>query len=104
MALHVRTDRAASIIEILRLDGAASGPVFAGGQLFNEKGCEFCHTISRRGGRRGPNLTDVGDRLTADDLTIRIMNGGYNMPAFAGILKPQELNDLVAFLSSRKLH
>ncbi|MBF6568645.1 MAG: cytochrome b N-terminal domain-containing protein [Candidatus Binataceae bacterium] len=82
--------------------GAASGPIFQGAQLFHERGCEFCHNIGGNGGERGPNLTYIGDRLTANDITIRIMNGGYNMPAFAGILKPQELDDLVAFLRSRK--
>jgi ubiquinol-cytochrome c reductase cytochrome b subunit len=82
--------------------GATSGPIFEGAQLFHERGCEFCHNIGGNGGERGPNLTYIGDRLTANDITIRIMNGGYNMPAFAGILKPQELDDLVAFLRSRK--
>jgi len=30
-----------------------------------------------------------------------IMNGGYNMPPFAGVLKADEANDLIAFLQSR---
>ncbi|HTW86580.1 MAG TPA: cytochrome b N-terminal domain-containing protein [Candidatus Binataceae bacterium] len=82
--------------------GVSSGPVFDGAILFHEKGCEFCHMVAGQGGQRGPDLTYVGDRLTADDMTIRIMNGGYNMPAFAGILKPAELDDLVSFLRSRR--
>lgn len=84
--------------------GATSGPIYEGGQLFYDKGCEFCHTIAGHGGERGPNLTYVGDRLTTDDITIRILNGGNNMPAFAGILKPAELEELVAFLRSRAMH
>ena len=81
--------------------GASEGPIANGAHLFYSKGCEFCHEVGGYGGRRGPGLTWVGDRLTRTDLTIRIMNGGYNMPAFAGILKPEELEDIVVFLGSR---
>jgi ubiquinol-cytochrome c reductase cytochrome b subunit len=76
--------------------------VINGSKLFLSKGCEYCHTISGYGGQRGPNLTTVGGRLTTNQLTTRILNGGKNMPAYGSILTPQELNDLVAFLESRK--
>jgi ubiquinol-cytochrome c reductase cytochrome b subunit len=33
---------------------------------------------------------------------IRIVNGGVNMPAFGASLKPAELDNLVAFLETRK--
>lgn len=75
--------------------------VVQGAQLFHEKGCENCHKIAGYGGMRGPNLTDVGDRLNGRQLTIRILNGGYNMPAFASSLKPEELSELVQFLQTR---
>jgi ubiquinol-cytochrome c reductase cytochrome b subunit len=81
--------------------GATSGPVADGAQLFNERGCENCHRVSGYGGRRGPDLTTVGDRRTAEQLTIRILNGGTNMPAFSSTLKPDEVNALVTFLQSR---
>ncbi len=73
-----------------------------GAKLFYNVGCIYCHTISGDGGHRGPNLTYVGSRLTQDQMTIRIVNGGGNMPAFGGTLSKQELYDLVAFLNTRK--
>jgi ubiquinol-cytochrome c reductase cytochrome b subunit len=84
--------------------GAANGPVFEGAQLFQSKSCLNCHLIEGHGGRRGPNLTYIADKLTKDNLTIRIVNGGVNMPAFGATLKPEEIDELVAFLESRKKH
>jgi ubiquinol-cytochrome c reductase cytochrome b subunit len=82
--------------------GTNVGPLVDGAKLFNQKGCEFCHEVAGYGGHRGPSLTWVGDRLTRSDLTVRIMNGGYNMPAFAGLLDQRQLEDLVVFLESRR--
>jgi len=82
--------------------GVTSGHIYEGGQLFNDKGCLYCHAISGHGGQRGPDLTDVGSRLSSNELTWRIMNGGLNMPAFGGILTSDELSKLVAFLHSRR--
>jgi ubiquinol-cytochrome c reductase cytochrome b subunit len=83
--------------------GASSGPVYQGAQVFHDKGCEYCHTISGYGGERGPNLSDVGNLLSRDEMISRILNGATNMPPFAGNISPQELDDLVAFLQTRKI-
>ncbi|MEJ2011700.1 MAG: cytochrome b N-terminal domain-containing protein [Anaerolineales bacterium] len=81
--------------------GAESGPLWQGSQLFAVKGCQYCHTIDGQGGQRGPDLTAVGDRLTDQQITIRILNGATNMPAYGGNISSGEVDLLVQFLSSR---
>ena len=82
--------------------GATNGPVLAGAQVFQTKGCLNCHSVGGDGGRRGPDLTAVADRLTPNLMILRIANGGVNMPAYAANLTPAQMNALVAFLQTRK--
>jgi len=76
--------------------------VVRGAELFHDRACIYCHDVGGHGGHRGPELTHVGSRLTAQQMTIRIMNGGYNMPGYGAILKPAETDALLAFLRSRR--
>ena len=76
----------------LRLQGAA---------LFQSKNCRNCHALAGTGGRRGPDLTTVGTRLTGDQLIDQISNGtpgGGNMPAYGKQISPAEMTALVEFL------
>jgi len=82
--------------------GTDQGPIARGAKIFYARACLNCHLIAGFGGRRGPDLTLVGDRLTSANLVLRIVNGGTNMPAFGNILQPNEIDDLVAFLQSRR--
>lgn len=82
--------------------GATEGPVAEGAQLLHEKGCLYCHDVDGHGGHRGPELSNIGEQLTEADLVIRINNGGYNMPAFAGSVTREELANIVTFLSTRR--
>jgi ubiquinol-cytochrome c reductase cytochrome b subunit len=72
-----------------------------GARLFHEKGCEFCHAFAQQGGKRGPDLTDVGGRMTGEQIALRITSGSPNMPAYARTLTPAQVDALVAFLSTR---
>ena len=82
--------------------GAATPAVAEGARLFHDKGCEFCHAIGEFGGKRGPELTEVATRMTPEQIAGRITNGGPNMPAYVRTLTPQQVEALVAFLSTRK--
>lgn len=75
--------------------------IIKGVQLFYSKGCNYCHRINGYGGIDGPNLTTIGNRLSIQELTVRIVNGGKNMPSYGGILTKNELNNIVAFLKSQ---
>lgn len=80
----------------------ASQAAFHGQVLFHDKGCEYCHTINGLGGIRGPNLSDVANLLTNQQMVIQIMNGGKNMPGYASILHPDQVSDIIAYLETRR--
>ncbi|MEZ4503504.1 MAG: cytochrome b N-terminal domain-containing protein [Dehalococcoidia bacterium] len=79
------------------LDGQAA----QGAHAFEAHACSACHTIDGVGGHRGPDLSDIGARLTTAEMASRILNGAGNMPAFADSLTPEEVNALLAFLETR---
>jgi ubiquinol-cytochrome c reductase cytochrome b subunit len=81
---------------------AADSSLVRGVHFFYTKGCEYCHRINGYGGRAGPDLSIIGNLLSRQQLTLRIVNGGNNMPAFGGTLSKEELGDLVGFLSQQK--
>ena len=73
-----------------------------GSELFQATGCAHCHTIGKVGGNKGPNLSGVGQTVTPAAMRKQIVDGGKGMPPFGEILKPNELNDLIAYLESCK--
>jgi ubiquinol-cytochrome c reductase cytochrome b subunit len=77
----------------------------AGSLVFQNKNCRNCHALEGIGGKRGPDLTFVGTRLTRDQLIDQISNGtpgGGNMPAYAEQMKPAEMSAVVDFLVNRR--
>ncbi len=81
---------------------SADSVVRYGARLFHDRACEFCHRVEGYGGRRGPDLTDIGDRLPPGELAQWMETGGYNMPAFGALLSAPEVDALVAFLTTRR--
>jgi ubiquinol-cytochrome c reductase cytochrome b subunit len=86
----------------LQLQGAA---------IFQNKDCRNCHALEGKGGKRGPDLTNVGTRLTRNQLIDQVSNGtpggikqgdpgGGNMPAFGSQINPAEMTALVEFLTN----
>jgi ubiquinol-cytochrome c reductase cytochrome b subunit len=80
-----------------------------GAAVFQYKNCRNCHVLEGTGGRRGPDLTTVGSRLSRNQLIDQISNGtpggvglpgGGNMPAYGKQLSPAEMTVLVDFLVS----
>ncbi|MCA9298996.1 MAG: cytochrome c, partial [Phycisphaerales bacterium] len=75
-----------------------------------EAQCLRCHHVNGFGGSAGPNLSDVGARLSRSDLIESIVepnakvNPRYGqvstMREMQGILKPTEIRDIVAYLST----
>jgi ubiquinol-cytochrome c reductase cytochrome b subunit len=72
-----------------------------GAEIFHQEGCQFCHAVAGQGGQRGPNLTNVANRLPTEQITIAILDGRQGMPSYAGTLKPDEVQALVAFFQAQ---
>ncbi|HQR05559.1 MAG TPA: cytochrome b N-terminal domain-containing protein [Gemmatales bacterium] len=74
-----------------------------GALIFQNKSCRNCHALEGSGGRRGPDLTTVGTRLTRDQLIDQVSNGtpgGGNMPAFGKQISPAQMTALVEFMAN----
>jgi ubiquinol-cytochrome c reductase cytochrome b subunit len=74
-----------------------------GALVFQNKDCRNCHALEGVGGRRGPDLTRVGTRMTRDQLIDQVSNGtpgGGDMPAYGRQIGPDQMTALVDFLES----
>lgn len=71
-----------------------------GALVLQYKQCRNCHAIDGIGGKRGPDLADVGMRLTEPQLVRQVIQGGGNMPAYGKNLSPNEVTALTAYLVS----
>jgi len=71
-----------------------------GAELFAASGCQQCHSMNHVGGKRGPDLSNVGRTVKKSAIRRQIIDGGKQMPPFGHVLEPAEIRDLVAYLHS----
>ena len=88
-----------------RLALGAEGSAEKGKEVYDAKKCGLCHTVDGSGGKKGGDLSDVGDKRDAEWLTKymkdpKSLMPEAKMPAFKG--SDEELQDLVAYLLSLK--
>jgi cbb3-type cytochrome oxidase cytochrome c subunit len=78
--------------------------VQVGADVYKSLGCGGCHSISGKGGKIGPDLTNVGAKRSKEWLAEQIknpktINPSSIMPAYKDLSK-SDLDALVDFLSS----
>jgi ubiquinol-cytochrome c reductase cytochrome b subunit len=69
-----------------------------GALVLQEKQCRDCHSLGGQGGLRGPALDSIAARMTEDQITRQVLQGGGNMPSYGNALNPAETTALVHFL------
>jgi ubiquinol-cytochrome c reductase cytochrome b subunit len=69
-----------------------------GARIFHERGCQSCHVALDRGGTYGPELNHASLRMSEAEMTVRIMMGVGNMPAYRDILSTDETSAILAYL------
>ncbi len=86
---------------------APSGSISAGRQFYDAQGCETCHSIAGKGGSAGPGLTDVGARLSRDQLSnvvhgMKEGNPKSGMPPLPADTTDEQIKSLVEYLTTLK--
>lgn len=80
-------------------DSASTEDLSPGEELYQANSCMGCHGRALEGGT-GPNLQDVGNRYTQDEIESIIVNGKGQMRG--GLITDQEdLDTIVEWLSSQ---
>jgi ubiquinol-cytochrome c reductase cytochrome b subunit len=75
-----------------------------GALVLQNKQCRNCHALAGVGGMRGPALDAIAVRMTEDQMTRQVLQGGGNMPAYGNALSPAETHALVSFLMTLRGH
>ncbi len=81
---------------------ASSASKARGGQLFAQIGCAHCHGVAGISGGDGPSLAEIRKRRKPAEIYAQIHDGGKSRPAFGDHLNPEQINDLVDYLRSKR--
>jgi mono/diheme cytochrome c family protein len=73
-----------------------------GKQLFTTAGCAHCHGAEGVNGERGPDLQRIRNRMSAAQIFTQIHDGSKSMPAFGDNLTKPEIDELVAYLRTKR--
>jgi cytochrome c551 len=77
---------------------AGGGDAEAGTVVFSEN-CSTCHGATGHGGNGGPDLTTMPLAQTEAGAIEQVTNGGGGMPAFAGTLSEEEIENVAAYVA-----
>jgi quinol-cytochrome oxidoreductase complex cytochrome b subunit len=79
----------------------------SGKRLFQAQNCAVCHSIKGRGGKTGPDLAGVGERMSAAEIhqyieNPKAVNPQATMPAFLPPLTHEEVEQITRYLLALK--
>lgn len=112
MKIELKSFRACLLVVMLSLiivteawPQTDSDRISRGKQIYSEKQCALCHMVQGKGGRSGPDLSDMGTKRDAQWLERFLISPSAmvpkaKMPSFKGSADEREA--LVAYLLSLK--
>jgi alcohol dehydrogenase (cytochrome c) len=78
-------------------EAAGAPDAEAGKEVFAEE-CSVCHGATGHGGNGGPDLTTMPKAKEQKGAEEQVTNGGGGMPPFKGVLSPQEIENVAAYV------
>ncbi|HYK73015.1 MAG TPA: cytochrome c [Pseudoneobacillus sp.] len=81
-------------------DKATTGGDSVDAEKITAQKCSTCHGEGLNGGGAAPKISDVGSRLSKEEIENTILNGRGGMPG--GLLKGEEASAVAEWLASKK--
>lgn len=100
--------RTNSTTEPKNTNAATKAREVASGKAVFDQRCEICHYTESTAQKIGPGLKGLyarmrfagGEKVKDAVVTHWIETGGKNMPGFKDVLKPAQINSLIAYLKT----